>query len=219
MSVSAAPAASGFEWRSDLPHSRGRGESRSRASLTLAILTLARLSLVPVILLSFMRVPALTAAAIALFVFTDVFDGVLARNQGADGPRRRALDSMVDRIGIDAGIVGAYLAGILPPSLLVALLARDLYCAFICARMVYRRNVAIKADWMYRALNLSVALGAIAAPFLSPSLWVSLTGAMLLVAVAVAADLTRSVRLVEGAPPGLRDAVLSAGALRRRRIG
>ena len=91
--------------------------------------------------------------------------------------------------------------------------------AFICARMVYRRNVAIKADWMYRALNLSVALGAIAAPFLSPSLWVSLTGAMLLVAVAVAADLTRSVRLVEGAPPGLRDAVLSAGALRRRRIG
>jgi len=219
VSVSAASAASGFEWRSsDLSQSYREGEA-SKAGLTLAILTLARLSLVPVILLSFMRVPALTAAAIALFVFTDVFDGVLARNQGADGPRRRGLDSMVDRIGIDAGIVGAYLAGILPAALLVALLARDLYCAFICARMMYRRNVAIKADWMYRALNLSVALGAIAAPFLSPTLWVSLTGAMLLLAVAVAIDLTRSVRLVEGTPPGLRDTVLSAGALRRQQIG
>jgi phosphatidylglycerophosphate synthase len=215
VSVSATPAAPRFTWRASNIHEALQSRRASSLDLTLAALTLARLSLVPVIIFSFMRVPALTTGAINLVVAAAVFDGVFARNRDADGPSRRALDSTVDRIGIDAGIVGAYLAGILPAFLLVALLARDAYCALICARMMYRRRVAIKADWVYRALNSSVALGAIGAPFLPQPLWVSLAGLMLLLSVAVAVDLTRSVRLVEGSSRDLRDTVLSATTLRR----
>jgi phosphatidylglycerophosphate synthase len=218
MSVSAAPATSQLAWRTDV-FQRYQERRGSKVDRRLAVLTLGRLSLVPVIILSFMRVPAVTTAAIILFVVADVFDGVLARNRSADGPSRRALDSTVDRIGIDAGMFGAYLAGILPGFLLLALLARDAYCAIICARMMYRRKVAIKADWMYRSLNLCVAVGAIAAPFLPETLWVSLAAVLLLLSAAVAIDLTRSVRLVEGSAPNLREAVLSAGALRRGAVG
>lgn len=217
MSSPAARAASKPVWSADAlqPH---RHLNASRADSRMTALTLGRLSLVPVILLSFMKVPPVTTAAIVLFVVADIFDGMIARGSRADGPTRRALDSLVDRIGIDAGMVAAYIAGILPAPLLVALLARDAYCALICVRMVYRRNVVIKADWMYRALNLSVALGAIAAPFLSAGLWISLAGVMLLLSVVVAADLTRSVRFVESSPSGVRNVVLAAGALRQRTL-
>jgi hypothetical protein len=116
-------------------------------------------------------------------------------------------------------MVAAYFAGILPGVILLALLFRDAYCAIICARMVYRRNVAIKADWMYRALNLCVALGAVAAPFLAERLWVSLAGVLVLLSSVVAVDLTRSVRVVEASSPNVRDTVLGAGALRYGRIG
>lgn len=215
MSISATPAAPRLNWRATNIYEVFRGRGVSNRDFTLTALTLARLSLVPVIIISFMKVPALTTAAIVLFVIADIFDGVFARSRDADGPSRRALDSTVDRIGIDAGIVGAYLAGLLPIFLLVALLARDAYCALICARMMYRRRVAIKADWAYRTLNSSVALGAIAAPFLPQPLWISLTSVMLLLSLAVAVDLTRSVRFVEGSSRHLRGTVLSATELRR----
>lgn len=209
MSVSAAPAVSRFGW------GEGVAQVPRKADLVLAALTLSRLALIPVIALSFMKLPALTIGAVVLFVIADVADGMLARNLRADGPYRRALDSTVDRIGIDAGIVGAYLAGILPGYLLIALLARDAYCALLCARMVHRRGIAIKADWLYRLLNACVAIGAIAAPFLSQRLWVALAGVLLLFSIAVAADLTRLVRRVEASPSAVRNAVLPAGALRR----
>lgn len=218
MSVSAATTESGFTLGVDISP-RPLRHSRSKLNIGLAALTLARLSLVPVIALSFMKVPAVTIGAIVLFVVADVFDGVLARNRQADGPSRRALDSTVDRIGIDAGILGAYLAGILPAPLLIALLARDLYCGAICARMVRKRGVAIKADWLYRGLNLCVAVGAIAAPFVPATLWAWGAGVLLLFSLVVAIDLTRSVRTVENAPPSLRDAVLPAGAVRRGDLG
>lgn len=192
--------------------------SFSSDSTQVVLFTLARLSLVPLILISFLKLPALTAAGIVLFVALDIFDGVFARDKNADGPGRRALDSAVDRIGIDAGIFGAYLGGLLPLPLLAALLLRDAYCALICARMMYRRNVAIKADWVYRALNLCVALGAISASFISASLWVALAGGLLLLSIAVAVDLTRCVRAVEALSPKVRDAVIPAGNLRAGRL-
>jgi phosphatidylglycerophosphate synthase len=165
-----------------------------------------------------MRNPFIATSALVVFVIADIFDGVFARNFEADGPRRRALDSFVDRVAIDVCMISAYVVGALPVLLLVALLTRDAYCAVICIRMVYRRNVAIKADWVYRALNLSVAAGAVAAPFLSRSLWVSMAGVLVVVSIIVAIDLTRAVRLVEKSPAHVRDMVLAAGALRRRNV-
>lgn len=212
MSVPVTPTTSDPAWPGDALHLHRI--PLSRTDLALAALTLARLSLVPIIISSFMKAPVVTTGAIVLFVVADIFDGVLARDHDADGPRRRALDSVVDRIGINAGMIGAYFAGVLPGLLLVALLARDAYCAAICARMVYRRNVAIKADWVYRALNLCVAMGAIAAPFVSGQLWVVLAGALLLLSIVVAIDLTRIVQRVESFPLSVSNAVLPAGSLR-----
>ncbi len=217
MSVSATPTPSKVAWLTD-PGPRERRALGAQVDFKLAAWTVARLSLVPVIVLSFMKVPVVATAAIVLFVVADIFDGLLARSRSADGPIRRGLDSVVDRAGIDAGIVGAYLAGILPLFLLIPLLARDAYCALLCARMFYRRRIAIKADWMYRGLNLTVAAGAISAPFVPAELWAWLAGLMLLLSIVVAIDLTRSVVSVERASPSLRDAVLRAGALRRRHL-
>jgi phosphatidylglycerophosphate synthase len=215
MSVSVAPAASKRVWRADAFQPR-RGLRASRPELMLATLTLGRLSLVPVIMLSFMGRPFLAASALILFIAVDICDGVLARIYSADGPRRRALDSLVDRVAIDACMISACVIGELPVLLLLGLLARDAYCAAICTRMVYKQNVVIKADWLYRALNLCVAAGGIVGPLLSRSLWVSLAGVLLILSIGVAVDLTRSVRLVETS--NVRDTVLGAGALRRRAI-
>lgn len=185
-----------------------------KVDVALGALTLARLLFVPAIVLTFLNAPLLTGLAIAGFVLADIYDGILARRNGGDGPWRRALDSTVDRIGIDAGMVGAYVAGLLPLPLLIALIARDLYCAAICARMLHRRGVAIKADWVYRSLNACVALGAMAAPFISSTLWVTLAWGLVVAAMLVAIDLTRLVRKAESAAPLVRDLVIPAGELR-----
>ncbi len=215
MSSSTASAVPGLNWHPSDLQGGARPVRHSKLDFALVAVTLARLSLVPIILLSFMRFPAITIWAIVLFVVFDIFDGVFARARNADGPQRRALDSAVDRIGIDAGIVGAYIAGILPAFLLAALLIRDAYCAAICARMMYRRRVAIKADWVYRTLNLTVAAGAISAPFISQRIWVPMAGFMFIFAIVVAVDLTRLVSFVERSPRDLRTTVVSATALRR----
>ena len=212
MSVSAAPQLAWPVARAQTTQDR----LSSRADVLLAAFTLGRLCLIPVIVLSFMTEPVVSSAAIVLFVLADVYDGVIARRYHADGPERRALDSIVDRIGIDVCLVGAYFAGALPAVLVGALLARDAYCAVLCAGMFRERNVAIKADWLYRALNLSVAACALAAPFVSATERVAVGGVLFVAAVLVALDLTRAVRLVRRSPSQVRDTVIPAARLRRR---
>ncbi len=191
-----------------------RGPSIARGDVLLLGLTLARLALVPLFVATFLVVPAITTMALTLFIVADIYDGVLARRFDADGPTRRALDSIVDRIGIDAFLIGACVAGALPLPLLLALLARDLYCAVICTVMMHGRSVAIKADWVYRSLNLSVAAWALTAPFLSQTTRTVFAVALLAASIAVAIDLTRSVRRVMHAAPEMRDRVIRAGDLR-----
>lgn len=182
------------------------------ASLT--ALTLGRLVFVPVIIASFTVSAALTTVALLLFIAADVFDGVVARRHEADGPARRALDSIVDRVAIDACLVGAWLGGVLPLPILCALLARDLYLALLCRRMMSVRGVAIKADWLYRSLNLAIAAWAIAVPFVSPDVRVGLALGLLVFSVVVAVDLIRAVRIVLSSPSRIRNVVVEAGWLR-----
>jgi phosphatidylglycerophosphate synthase len=186
-----------------------------RSEMLLILFTAGRLALMPIIIVSFLTDPAVSTIAIIIFIVADIYDGVLARRFDADGPSRRALDSIVDRVVIDGCLAGAYFVGALPGLLLVALLARDAYCAVLCARMVRERNVAIKADWLYRALNLSVAAWALSAPFLSPNWRTTLAAFVLLASVIVAFDLTRSVRRVREAPLRVKDLVIDASNLRR----
>lgn len=180
----------------------------------LIALTVARLAFIPLLIASFMMAPVVTTAALVAFVGLDVYDGVLARRLGADGLRRRALDSTVDRVAIDGCLIGAWAVGALPTLLLVALLARDAYCAVICARMMSHRRTAIKADWLYRSLNLSVAAWAIAAPFAGATGRTVAAVAVLLFSLVVAADLTKLVRAVLHAPAHVHHTVVAAATAR-----
>ena len=165
-----------------------------------------------------MVAPVVTTAALVAFVSLDVYDGVLARRLGADGLGRRALDSTVDRVAIDGCLIGAWAVGALPVVVLAALLARDAYCAVICARMMHRRRTAIKADWLYRSLNLSVAAWAIAAPFAGATGRTAAAVAVLLFSSSVAADLTRLVGAVLRAPAHVHDTVVAAATARSRQF-
>ncbi|HEX2086949.1 MAG TPA: CDP-alcohol phosphatidyltransferase family protein, partial [Solirubrobacteraceae bacterium] len=62
---------------------------------SLLALTLGRLLLVPVIIVSFDVVPLVTTAALAIFIAADLYDGVLARQLDADDTARRTLDTLV----------------------------------------------------------------------------------------------------------------------------
>jgi phosphatidylglycerophosphate synthase len=179
-------------------------------------ITVVRLGLVPIMIVSFMAAPWITALALMAFVVADVQDGVLARGRGTDGPARRALDSAVDRLAIDACLVAACMRGSLAPALLYAFLLRDFYCAWICARMMRSAASAIKADWLYRSLNLSVAAWAIAAPFVSTGARAALFALILAGGIVVALDLRDGVRQVM-ATPHFHGAVVPAGSLRRTR--
>lgn len=192
---------------------------RRPAGKLLTALTLGRIALIPVIAFSFMAAPAITTGSLLAFMFADLFDGIVARGVNADGPRRRAWDSTIDRVAIDAGLIAATVSGALPLPLLVGFLARDLYCAGICALMMGERRVAIKADLLYQGLNCSLAGWALVAPFLSGSGRSAVAAALFVASLFVAADLTRSVRRVMGAPGSVKGLVVSATSLRRRDFG
>lgn len=176
--------------------------------------TVGRLALIPGVIVTFLVSPAITTVSLLLFIAADVFDGVLARRFEADGPSRRVLDSIVDRIAIDACLVAAWVSGAMPLLILCGLLARDLYLASLCRKMVRERKVAIKADWLYRSLNLGVAGWALLAPFISQGARTVLAALLLGFSLVVARDLRNSISKVLGGPPELRSVVVDAGLLR-----
>lgn len=201
--------------RSSSAQAADLGISLASVETGLTFLTVGRLLFVPVIIASFTVSALVTTLALLLFIAADVYDGVVARRLDADGPGRRALDSIVDRLAIDACLIGAYFSGAMPLLILCALLARDAYLALLCWRMMSQRQVAIKADWLYRLLNLAVAAWAIMSPFVSADLRVGLALLLLAYSLIVASDLARGVRAVLNSPPQLHDVVIDAGWLRR----
>ena len=163
--------------------------------------------------------PAVTAVCLGGFMFADLVDGILARRFDADGPRRRALDSAVDRIAIDACFVGAYAVGALPLLLLLGFLARDLYCSALCVWMFRQRRAAIQADVWYRGLSFLIAVWALAAPFMTQAQRSASVALLLGIALVLAADLTRGVQRVIQSPLDLTGYVIPARSLRRKRAG
>lgn len=180
----------------------------------LAVATLSRLLFIPPLVVAMTRSTVATAALLTAFVLLDVYDGVLGRRRGTDGPSRRALDSIVDRCSIHAVYLAAMAAGLLAPWLFVALLVRDLYCAAICGHMMRERWVAIRADWVYRSLNLALAGWVVVAPLVDWHVAQVLAGAILAWGIVVAADLSRGVMRILADPADLRGVVVGASRLR-----
>jgi phosphatidylglycerophosphate synthase len=161
--------------------------------------------------------PAVTTVCLGAFMLADLFDGVLARRLGADGPDRRALDSVTDRIAIDACLIGAWTAGAMPGLVLIGFLARDIYCGVLCAWMLRRRRAAIKADLLYRGMSFLIGVWALAAPFMTQPVRDALAVALLAFSLVVAADLTRGVRRVIRSRGDLAGRAIPASALRAPR--
>lgn len=182
----------------------------------LAAFTVARLALIPPVIATFMVHPAVTAACLGAFMFADLFDGVLARRFDADGPGRRALDSVTDRVAIDACLIGAWTTGAMPGLVLVGFLTRDLLCSALSTWMFCRRRAAIKADILYQGLSFLVGIWALAAPLLTQvqRAWTAIL--LLGFAFVVAADLARGVRRVVASPRDIEGTLIPAASLRAR---
>jgi phosphatidylglycerophosphate synthase len=182
----------------------------------LVLVTVGRFVLIPVVVITFAAQPVITAMALSLFVGLDIYDGILGRQRGGDGPSRRALDSIVDRLAIHTVYIALALKGFFLPELLAFMLLRDAYCAYQCSRIMRARWVAIRADGMYKLLNLSLAGWVVIAPFITRTLQEGLAILILSYSVVVAGDLTLAVRKVLALPHHFDCSVISAGALRRR---
>lgn len=181
----------------------------------LIALTLGRLLLIPLIIVSLNVLPAVTFSALVIFVLLDLYDGVAARRLGADDVARRVLDSAVDRISIWSVYVAAALIGLLPLPLLLLLAARDLYCGYWCYRLIAERDIAIKADWLYRSLNLALAGWIVVAPLVNPGLRMEFFLAICIYSAVVAMDLRRSIGIALEMSADIRSRVIPAHTLRR----
>lgn len=183
----------------------------------LLAVTLGRLALVPVMIVSFDVTPAITTLALAVFVAVDLYDGVLARKHDADGTARRTLDTVVDRLSIWPGYLVVTIEGYLSFGLLALFAIREVYTGYWCRRVLVERDVVIRADWMCRGLNLMLAGWVVVAPFATSTARDLLFVAVLVVSGVVAIDVAGSLRSVLCMPQEVRARVIPAPELRAGR--
>lgn len=180
----------------------------------LLALTLGRLLLIPFVIASLSVAPAVTFSVLVVFILLDLYDGVAARRLGVDDVARRVLDSAVDRVSIWSVYAAAALSGLLPLPLLLVLAARDVYCGYWCYRLVAERDIAIKADWLYRSLNLALAGWIVVAPLVTSGLRKDLFLAICVYSAVVAVDLRRSIGIALAMSADAKSRVIPAHILR-----
>lgn len=96
------------------------------------IITILRLILVPfafAVLIEEVN-DTLAFALFALAASTDWLDGQIARRTGTVTAIGRAIDPMVDRLLLAAGVIGLYVIGRLPAWIMVVLVVRDAYLLY-----------------------------------------------------------------------------------------
>ncbi len=111
------------------------------------IVTLLRLILVP-IFFAVMITGDNDVLAFALFAIaasTDWLDGQIARRTGTVTALGKAIDPLVDRLLIAAGVLGLYVIDRLPLWIMILLFARDIYLGFGAWRLeqVYRHRLPV----------------------------------------------------------------------------
>jgi cardiolipin synthase len=111
------------------------------------IVTVLRLILVPIFFAALVN-GTHNLAAFLLFTIaasTDWLDGQIARRTGTETALGKAIDPLVDRLLLAAGVFGLWIVDRLPWWIVVVLVARDLYLAYGVWRLeqVYHRRVAV----------------------------------------------------------------------------
>jgi cardiolipin synthase len=121
----------------------------SRDIYTIAnIITLLRLMLVPFFFAVLIRPHPRNFAAFVLFAVaasTDWLDGQIARRTGTVTSLGQAIDPLVDRLLIAAGVFGLWIIGRLPGWIVFVLVARDVYLGYGTWRLeqVHHRRLAV----------------------------------------------------------------------------
>lgn len=178
--------------------------------------TIARLTLVPVMMISFMTDALITTVALGAFMVMDLLDGVVARRLNVDDARRRAVDSVVDHLAIDLCLVAATLHGAMPLPILVGFLLRDAYCGALCLVLLRSKGAVVKVDFPYRLPSYLICAWALAAPFLPVGSREAFALAILMLCACMAVDLTRLVGRIRGdRRVSDRPTLVSAASLRR----
>ncbi|HEX4033601.1 MAG TPA: CDP-alcohol phosphatidyltransferase family protein [Solirubrobacteraceae bacterium] len=181
---------------------------------TLSLVTVGRLTLVPLIATTFLVNTLVCDAALAVFMVFDLADGLIARRLAADTSLRRATDSVVDRLAIGICLVAGYTAGAVPVAVLAALIFRDLYCGCLGGILLRERGVVLRGDLVYRALTGAFGVWAFLVPAVSSVLAHDMIGAILVASLLVAADYHRCARRILSAPLELRDRLVSVSEVR-----
>lgn len=128
------------EDRSDTP-APAEGEERVHDVYTVAnIVTVLRLILVPIFFTVMVsgQNDVLAFALFAIAASTDWLDGQIARRTGTVTAIGKAIDPLVDRLLIAAGVLGLYLEGRLPLWVVGVLLVRDVYLGYGAWRLEQR---------------------------------------------------------------------------------
>jgi len=139
------------EERAPEPEATGTREGsldRSRDIYTIAnTVTLLRLMLIPFFFTVLIRGRHNLGAFIlfAIAASTDWLDGQIARRTGTVTALGQAIDPLVDRLLIAAGVFGLWLAGRLPGWIVFVLLARDVYLGYGAWRLeqLYHRRLHV----------------------------------------------------------------------------
>ncbi len=134
--------------REESPTSTAEQVDHSRDIYTVAnIVTVLRLMLVPFFFAVLIRGTHNFGAFLlyAIAASTDWLDGQIARRTGTVTALGKAIDPLVDRLLIAAGVFGLWLVGRLPGWIVFVLVARDVYLGYGVWRLeqFYRRRLPV----------------------------------------------------------------------------
>ena len=130
-----------------VPHADALDHSRDIYTIA-NIITVLRLMLVPFFFAVLIRPRPRNFAAFVLFAVaasTDWLDGQIARRTGTVTTLGQAIDPLVDRLLIAAGVFGLWIIGRLPGWIVFVLMARDVYLGYGIWRLeqIHHRRVAV----------------------------------------------------------------------------
>lgn len=125
------------------------------------IITMLRLILVPVAFTVLItgRHNDLAFALFALAASTDWLDGQIARRTGTVTALGKAIDPLVDRLLLAAGVVGLYLLDRLPGWIMVVLLLRDGIMLYGAWRLEHDYDRRLEVTWVGKTTTAFLLLG------------------------------------------------------------
>jgi CDP-diacylglycerol---glycerol-3-phosphate 3-phosphatidyltransferase len=171
------------------------------------LLTAIRLVLVPVFLVALFadggheirwRVAAFVVFAVA--VVTDRFDGALARSYGIVTEFGKLADPIADKALIGAALVGLSVLGDLPWWVTVVILVREIGITLLRFAVLRRGVIPASRGGKLKTLVQAIAIGLFILPLSGP--W--LTGAWVVMAIAIALTIVTGVDYVNQAVEGIR---------------